>query len=376
MKVQKKIVKAQPFQDEYQLSKLLSEKYDNIQNKIKVINVVGTNGKGSTSNYLQKQLIPHYEQVGLFTSPAFLNHNERIKVNNDYISDDDLKRLLKKIHPDVQAYHLTFFEIWTLLAILYFIEKDVKIAIIEAGIGGVRDATNVFANQLLVALTSIGFDHTEVLGTTLEEIITNKVKIVKNNNPLIISNSCKKYLKTISKYVNKEQIIISDKYLKAINYYQQYNVGLVIKIMEFLKLTINYEIFKIIPLLGRFTILNKNPYFIIDGAHNPEGINALIQTFDILDIDNDKETLVLFASSSKKNYLENLKLLKNHFNSKLYITTFKHPLAWNLKDVNFNNKVYNWKKFIIQNQDKNILVCGSLYFIPLVYSFYLERTWK
>ncbi|WP_253301002.1 bifunctional folylpolyglutamate synthase/dihydrofolate synthase [Spiroplasma endosymbiont of Phyllotreta cruciferae] len=373
MDVKKQLFKAALFKKEYNLGKLLAEKYYNAQDKIQVVNVVGTNGKGSVSNYLQRQLMLNYKKVGLFTSPAFLKHNERIKINNQFIGDNDLKRIIKSIKDDIKTYQLTFFEIWVLICIKYFLEQQIKVAVIEAGIGGRLDATNVFNNQLALLLTSIDYDHTEVLGTRLESIIQNKVGIVKNDCQLFISASCQKYFSVIAKYLNSDRIITSEVYPQAINYYQEFNVGLVIKFLTVFKFKINYALLKVNPVLGRFTQLSKNPYFIIDGAHNPEGIRACIHTFEMLNNLNHDEVLVLYASSQKKDYLQNLMLLKEHFGSNLYITTFKHPMSWDITDINFHNKVKNWKKLLLQNKTKNILICGSLYFIPLVYQFYLER---
>ncbi|WP_338954876.1 bifunctional folylpolyglutamate synthase/dihydrofolate synthase [Spiroplasma endosymbiont of Polydrusus cervinus] len=373
MDVKKKIFKATLFQKKYNLAILLTEKYANAQNNIKVITVIGTNGKGSVSNYLQRQLMLNYHRVGLFTSPAFLSHNERIKINNKIISDKDLKRIIKAIKPEIKKYQLTFFEIWVLICIKYFLEQKIEIAVIEAGIGGALDATNVFNNQLAVLLTSIGYEHTEVLGNNLESIIQNKVGIMKNNCNLFISASCKKNFPLIAKYLDSDRIITSEVYPQAINYYQEFNVGLVIKFLKIFNLKINYELFKVNPVLGRFTQLSKNPYFIIDGAHNPEGIGACIHTFEMLHNLNPNEVLVLYASSQKKDYMQNLTLLKEHFGNNLYITEFHHPMTWKINNIKMGNKVKNWKKLLLQNKTKNILVCGSLYFIPLVYQFYLER---
>ncbi|MFU0251720.1 bifunctional folylpolyglutamate synthase/dihydrofolate synthase [Spiroplasma sp. Moj] len=373
MDVKKQLFKATFFQKKYNLVKLLTEKYADAQNKIKVINVVGTNGKGSVSNYLHRQLMLNYQRVGLFTSPAFSKHNERIKINIKMISDSDLKRIIKEIKEEIKTYQLTFFEIWVLICIKYFLEQKIDIAIIEAGIGGCLDATNVFNNQLAVLLTSIDYEHTEILGNTLDSIIQNKVGVAKNNCQLFISASCKKHFNLIAKYYNSDNIITSEVYSQAINYYQEFNVGLVIKFLKIFKFKINYEIFKVNPVLGRFTQLSKNPYFIIDGAHNPEGIRACIYTFEMLHNLNRNEVLVLYASSQKKDYMQNLTLLKEHFDNNLYITEFQHPMSWDINNIKMQNKVKNWKKLLLQNKTKNILVCGSLYFIPLVYQFYLER---
>lgn len=366
MKVSKNIIKTGLFASQYNLSKLL-KKMGNIQDNIKVINIVGTNGKGSVINYLAKQMVSKYNKVGLFISPAFLYHNERIKINGIDISDSDLKRFLKITKPFLKKYQLTFFEVWVLIAILYFNEQQVDIAIIEAGIGGLHDATNVFNNQVLVGLTALGLDHTEILGNDIQQIAYQKLAIAKPNVPIFTSCSNLQYKDIIEKSISNK-IVFASLYQQANVEYQKDNIGLVIAILNHLNIVIDETIFVNSPCLGRFTILNSNPYFIIDGAHNEHGIVNLIDT--VKKVKTDRWT-VLYASSYKKNSWEILNTLCSEFDN-VYITNFKHQMSWQIKKINYNNKIGNWKKFISNNLNNNLLICGSLYFIPLVYEYYQQ----
>ncbi|QBQ07287.1 folylpolyglutamate synthase [Spiroplasma gladiatoris] len=351
------------FKKEYNLKKLLNDK-GNPQNNFKVINVVGTNGKGSTANYLYNNLNSKYKSVGLFFSPAFLFHNERIQVNNNYIDDKTLLELINNNTKLFLKYELTFFEIWTYIAIEYFNKMKVEIAVIEAGIGGVKDSTNLFENQLAVCLTSLGFDHVEVLGNSIESIIENKIKIVKNNNKIYTTSINKQYENIFKSFVNNKII-----YCEPTNdlTYQKYNQGIAKKLLEDLNIkSFNFQK----TLLGRRTILNKEPSFIIDGCHNLDGAIALVNS-----IDNIKDYTILFTSSKGRENNEMIEFLKNKC-KEFYVTTFDHIKAWNFDLVQNKNKVFNWKQFLNDNIKKNILVCGSLYFIPLVYEWYGEQNDK
>ncbi|PPE04845.1 folylpolyglutamate synthase [Entomoplasma ellychniae] len=353
----------QRFQKIYNLDKVLNL-LNNPQQNLPTISVVGTNGKGSTSFFISKGLLEKYNKVGLFTSPAFIYHNERIQINNKFISDEDLKHYIKITKKYVVEYKLTFFEIWTLIAILYFADNNVDIIVMEAGIGGVKDSTKLMSNQLLVVVSSISYDHIEVLGTSIEEIIFQKVNIAYKNVPLIISMDNLKYKDIIIKsLVNKNAIIWADSYEDKINY-QKANKGLANKVLQHFK--INYDLNNVQPPLGRFTQIEfKDIKIILDGAHNVDGINQLINSV------NTKEWTVVYASIETKDYITILNTLKNNF-EKVYITNFEYFKSWDINKINHNLKIKNIENFILTSKE-NLLICGSLYFVPLVYEFIIKQ---
>ncbi|QHX36315.1 folylpolyglutamate synthase/dihydrofolate synthase family protein [Spiroplasma sp. BIUS-1] len=348
------------FKKNYNLQKLLND-IGNPQNNFKVINTVGTNGKGSTSNFIFNGLKTKFKNVGLFISPAFINQNERIQLNSEMISDEDLKRLLNENNEVIKKYELTFFEIWTLLAILYFNEKKVEVAVIEAGIGGVKDSTNVFENQLAVCVTSLGLDHQEVLGNTIEQIAYQKLGIAKKGVKIFISADNIKYKKIINK-VNNNYKVFAKKIPDKV-YYQSFNKGLAKEVLNYLGII--YEEFNTTP-LGRFSILKKEPLLILDGCHNYDGALKLSKQ-----IKKIKNLIIVFGSSEGKDQKSILEVFKK-LKKEIFITEFNHPKAWKIDHSKFADyKIINdWEKFLKDNQERNILVCGSLYFIPQVYEWF------
>lgn len=351
------------FQKKYNLKLLLSSINDP-QNNFPVINVVGTNGKGSVTNYLSHGLQNKYERVGMFISPAFIYHNERIQINNEPIGDDDLKRILKESKSEIEKFELTFFEIWTLVAIKYFREQHVEVAVIEAGIGGRLDSTNVFENQLAVAITSIGFDHTEILGDTIEEIIFQKVGIAKPNSKVFIANDNEQHKTIFEKLLINNEINFTEKD-SSVDGYQKINLGLAKTILN--KLNVDTKgLMNVVPLLGRFTKLKENPLLIIDGCHNVDGINKMISSAKEL----NKNFSILFATSNQKNSDEMLEVLNENF-KKVFVTEFDHFKSWKIPENFSGEKISDWKEFITNNKE-DLIICGSLYFIPLVYEFIKE----
>ena len=150
--------------------KALLEKLGNPQLKLKTVHIAGTNGKGSTTDYLRSILQTAGYKVGTFTSPHLEVHNDRIRINNVYISDEELLEYGNRFYTLIEENELSMFEIDTLIAIYYFCEKNVDIALFEVGLGGRLDATNVIL-PLVSLITSIGYDHMDILGHTLEEIL-------------------------------------------------------------------------------------------------------------------------------------------------------------------------------------------------------------
>lgn len=356
----------QRFQNEYNLDKVL-KLLNNIEKEIPVINVVGTNGKGSTSFFLSHGLKTKYQKVGLFISPAFLYHNERIQINNEPISDDDLRKYIARIHGYIKEYNLTFFEIWTLIAILYFYDNKVDIAVIEAGIGGIKDSTNLFLNQIAVLLTSVSFDHTEILGNSIEEIIYQKVNIIKDNSCLVVSKDNEQYKEIIINSMQKRsKIFFPDKYETETIEYQKGNKGIVKFILEYLNIK-DLSCLKLKSMTGRFTEINYNDKkIIIDGAHNFDGIKALINS-----VKNKDDWNILYGAIDGKEHDKILKILNENFKN-VSITGFNFHKAWDIKNINYSNKVKNWKKFI-NTSDKNLIICGSLYFIPQVFVYLTKK---
>ena len=295
----------------------LLELLDNPQDKLKIIHVAGTNGKGSTTAMITSMLKGCGYKVGMYTSPFLEEFEERIQINGENIPKEKLAQLITKIKYAVdkvieEGYnHPTEFEIITVLMFLYFATEEVDFAVVEVGLGGRLDSTNVIT-PILSVITSISFDHTNLLGNTLEEIAAEKAGIIKSCIPtviypqeevaeIVISSKCQELDSKLYK-INKEdakliniikedkiyqqvKVKLDDEYdvkLPLLGEHQILNLAVALKALEVIKdkaPKLNMEsIVKSIATVrwnGRLEIMSNSPYVVIDGAHNIQGITQL-----------------------------------------------------------------------------------------------------
>lgn len=299
---------------------VLLKKLGDPHEKLKVIHVAGTNGKGSICKYLYEVLQASGYKTGLYTSPFLQVFNERIQFDGEYISDADLNKytdlVLAKVDEMVEEgfESPTEFEVVTAIAFLYFMGKNANIVILEVGLGGRGDSTNVVSKPLVSIIASISLDHTDRLGNTIAEIAFEKAGIIKNNCPVIMGtydDEAKEVIKrrclelsapcydaselrrqiisesidgcrfTTEIFGEEEHIDIS-----MIGRHQIDNAITALYALRLLNNNGNLPItsdsvkigFKAAKQIGRFEILSYNPYIIIDGAHNPDGSKALKNT--------------------------------------------------------------------------------------------------
>ncbi|MDA9632229.1 bifunctional folylpolyglutamate synthase/dihydrofolate synthase [Alphaproteobacteria bacterium] len=192
--------------------KLLMEKFNNPQNTLRnVVHIAGTNGKGSTATFLKGILENHKLSVNLYTSPHLINFNERIRINTKLISEEKLIKILEEVETKNENKPITFFEITTAAAIIAFNKYPSDVNIIETGLGGRLDATNIIENKKLTIITKIGFDHIEFLGKKIEDIAREKAGIFRKNTPVIIATQKnKKARKTLLACATKLKTEIID----------------------------------------------------------------------------------------------------------------------------------------------------------------------
>lgn len=273
---------------------LLADHLKNPENKFKSIHVAGTNGKGSSSHMLASVLQEAGYKVGLYTSPHLKDYRERIKINGKEISKQYVIQFIRKNKPFFESNTLSFFEMTVGLAFEYFAKQEVDIAIIEVGLGGRLDSTNILKPEISV-ITNIGLDHTKFLGNTLELIAVEKAGIIKPNVPVVIGET-QKETKIVFKRLaekNESKIVFADQ-LQTKNYksdlkgnYQEKNINTVIQTLNEIKLkgfkisTENIKkgllnVVKNTGLLGRWQVLKQNPKVICDTAHNREGLKITI----------------------------------------------------------------------------------------------------
>jgi len=289
--------------------KRLLKKLGNPQNQVKTIHITGTNGKGSTSYYLSNLLKKAGQKTGLFVSPYVYRFNERIQLDNQDISDQDLivvANIVQKAYEELQeedsAFSLVTFEYEVALAFVYFAQKKCDYAVIEVGIGGEHDKTNVIMPEASI-ITTIGLDHEQIIGPTIQDIAREKSGVIKHNRPVILGNIPKNVLPILEQKAKIEDapiyllgkdfnVSIDQKihYIDSqykLNFVlraqvEAYDIAVAFKTFSLLNLKLSDEDIEnaidqtIIP--GRYHILEQKPLVILDGAHNIQAMTNLLNT--------------------------------------------------------------------------------------------------
>ncbi|MBP9121142.1 MAG: bifunctional folylpolyglutamate synthase/dihydrofolate synthase [Ignavibacterium sp.] len=375
----------------------------NPQSKLKTIHVAGSNGKGSTSSFIASILMENGFKVGLYTSPHFVKFNERISVDGKYIPDDFIANFIDKHQKLIDEYQLTFFEVTTALAFEYFIFSKVDYAVIETGLGGRLDATNVL-NPLACVITSISLEHTAILGDKLEQIAFEKGEIIKSGSKTFVGLLPEEAIKVIEKkcaavksplFCLEEYIIQKndhiDLYTEELEFdewevpligkHQKYNAALaslcVIKTFDIddpAVITRGIKnVVKNTKLQGRYEIINDKPRVILDSAHNPEGISCLINQFE-KEKNSYKVSSILFGVMSDKNIDEMLVTIKNSFTN-IYFYEINYERAASIGLLSERAKKRNVKFSVVKNleefireqlkgdKDSCLVVAGSMYLL-------------
>ncbi|MBW4360171.1 bifunctional folylpolyglutamate synthase/dihydrofolate synthase [Flavobacterium taihuense] len=296
---------------------LLADHLDNPEKKIKCIHVAGTNGKGSTSHMLASILQEAGYKVGLYTSPHLKDFRERIKINGTEISEHFVCEFIEQHKSFFEANDMSFFEMSVGLAFDYFAKEKVDIAIIEVGLGGRLDATNIITPMVSV-ITNIGIDHVQFLGNTFESIATEKAGIIKPGIPVVIGEYTPETQPVFlaKAFANKSKIYFASDLISETNPsdllgdYQSHNKKTVIQTITILNEQTDFKVsietlksgllhvVKNTGLLGRWQQLGDNPKIICDTAHNKNGLEIVLkqiqkETFNnlhiVLGVVNDKE---------------------------------------------------------------------------------------
>ena len=374
----------------------------------RIAHISGTNGKGSTATNLKNILKEAGNRVGLFVSPFVISFNERIQIDNEYIKDSDILGYINILNEFAIKYqneyndNIPFFELTLLMALMYFKDNKIDIAVIECGLGGKLDATN-FVDPDISIITNVGYDHMNTLGNTLEEIAMHKLGIAKEGKTCLtcVEDNLKPLFQEYSKnhnvnmiYVDKEVNNIKLSSATEFTYqnvcyqtplvakYQAYNASLAIEAAYRLEPTINQDIIQNalnkVFWPGRMEIISHNPLIIIDGAHNIHGINGLVESIKIL---TNKKIKVVFTSLADKEYPKMIKRLEE-ITDEFYFTTIVDARATDTTLFeNLTNKKYHiipdYKDCIIEAKsnlanDECLLITGSLHFISNVRDYLLK----
>jgi dihydrofolate synthase / folylpolyglutamate synthase len=373
------------------------------QKELKAFHLAGSNGKGSTAAFVASILRELGFDVGLYTSPHFVRFNERVKINGLEIPDSYISGFISSYEKEIDQMGLTFFEVTTALAFQYLYDKKVDYAVIETGLGGRLDATNVL-NPLAVLITSISKEHTQILGDTVEKIAYEKAGIIKKNSKvfagrlpeeaeIVIKKKCEdtgSELFLINDYtlgtdesleLYTEEIEIDNWPIPLKGIYQKYNAALAaLAVIKTLDVTnfhpVEHGMRNVIfntGIQGRYDYYKTSPDIIFDSAHNPESIKSFISEFQKDEKKYDKKVL-LFGVMKDKAIEEMLSIVNDHFDE-IHICQARYERALsveeiskiaeklNIKTIIERSPVEYLKNFERREQKDCLVILGSMYLI-------------
>ena len=367
-----------------------------------IIHVTGTNGKGSTIAFMRELFVSHGKKVGTFTSPHIVSIHDRICINGEPISDDDFISLAEQVKTMEQRLlethdQLSFFELLTLIALLYFKEQEVDLVLLEVGIGGLLDTTNVVTGEIAI-ITSIGLDHQETLGDSLVAIAEQKAGIFKPGKSAVIANLtseaqlvCQKTATDLGVTLYQADQDFSfrngnfSSSLAEFNHlilglegaYQEENAALALQafllFMAQRDEKVNQEAVRAAlqatTWAGRLEAITEHIY--LDGAHNLPALERLVE-FIQEKIQQGYQPHILFGALKRKNYSGMLTYLTEHLpDVALYVTSFDYQGSLEEQDFGDYTSIASYREFIDTFEksagEKDLLfVTGSLYFISEV----------
>jgi len=376
------------------------------QLKIKTIHIAGSNGKGSTAAFVASILQEMKYKVGLYTSPHFSRFNERIKINGTEIQDERIARFINENDRNIEMFKLTFFETTTALAFQYFCEEKVDYAVIETGLGGRLDATNVII-PVSAIITSISLEHTEILGDTIEKITEEKAGIIKDGinvfmgklpekAELIIEEKCsqkKCELYKLKDYIIEkknalelytEELELDEWIMPLKGKCQKYNAALAALAVS---KSLDNDNFRVIEhgiknviintgLQGRYEFFNNKPDIIFDSAHNPDGIVNFLTEFK-LDKVKYSRSVLLFGVMKDKAIKEMLTMLRDSFDE-ILVTEINYERACKISELEKIANEINLKVKSVANpgeyvaafkgedSSKCLVVLGSMYLLGAI----------
>ena len=353
------------------------------------IQVGGTNGKGSTVAWMNQLLSYQGVKTGVFTSPHLVTHRERIRIGKTMISEDDWMRIYQQYEAFFEKENLTMFEIDLWMAMAYFLEQKVDIALIEVGLGGRLDATTAL-DYNLVMITNVGLEHCAILGDTIEQISYEKAGIFKPGYVALTTETkpnAKKVMEQVAGYMgtllgfveipfketDDHQVIFEwqdHTYVLHPPKYQIYNLSLALEGLNYLGYTLKPDCVQSVidhfHWAGRFTIARKDPLIILDGAHNKEGIEALVASLGHFD------GHIYFSVLKDKKAKEMLNVLET-LHCPITLVSMDTARLYDLQTLNY--PIINEKQLMVelQNTKDHTLVCGSLYFIGDFYKAFTNK---
>lgn len=331
----------------------LLNKMGNPQNKIKIVHIAGTNGKGTVSNIIAAELMKCGYKVGLFTSPWVTDYREQIQINGEFISENRFAAYVNEYKNE----EATEFELLTAVMYKYFADEKVDYAVVECGMGGKGDSTNAAASPKLCVITSISMDHTNFLGTSLEAIAAEKAGIIKNNSTVVLYSNpdCEDVFESRCNYTGSRLIKVCDNGDFRLN-----NMETALQCLKLLGVSNCSPEYALLP--ARQEYFGNN--IMLDGAHNKDGAEALFKYLP------DKKITAVIGMMKDKDVEAYLSILAPQFN-KIFTVTVDNPRSMKAKDLADIAIKYCNNTEICENphravklalKDENfVLICGSFY---------------
>lgn len=392
--------------------------FDKPQDKLKIIHITGTNGKGSVASFIASALRENNYKVGKFTSPYITNIREEIEINNEEISEEDFAKLATEVREKVEELDkkkifVSGFEILTSIAYIYFARNNLDFAVMEVGMGGRVDATNVMEKSIPV-FCHISLDHANILGDTIGKIAHEKGGIIKENSKVFSypqDEEARAELKKLSKEKNSDfyefsqdevEILSSNEEGNIFNFrnhknveisligdHQALNASLALMVLDFLKKDYGLDEEKIkvglkkAKNIGRTECLSKNPLIIIDGSHNLDSIERIEESVKKFSYN---KLILGFSLLKDKDHDHILKKIEN-MADKIVLTEIDSDRHTDLKELEAEFKKFSKKEiYPIKNREEAvektlslagegdmILWCGSLYLIKDIRKIILEK---
>jgi len=387
--------------------KKLCEIMGNPQKKLKYVHIAGTNGKGSTSSLIFHVLKESGLKTGLFTSPYIQRFTERIKVNDDEISKDQVAKIMSDIRDKIENTNFgdnnpTWFEIITVMGFIHYAQQNCDIVVLEVGLGGDLDSTNIIDQSEVSVITSINYDHMEVLGSTIEEIAKAKAGIIKPNGTVVVYPQGENVLKVIEDRCKEQNAVMinvelpvlknfdldrqvfdyknhKDIEISLLGEHQIYNAATAIETLETLGKTDTLRAgFKKATWAGRMEIVSRDPLFFLDGAHNAQGAEVLAKNLKLL-CPNEKFTFIV-GVLAHKNYQAMLESFYPLASAFITVTPNFSDKGLDAQDLatyikQFHNDVTPATSVanaidIAKNNNNTICAFGSLYYIGEVRDYF------
>ena len=396
--------------------RVLMSLLENPQDDYPIIHVTGTNGKGSTIAMLSSLFVHQGQKVGAFVSPHLIDYTDRFLIDGNVMSEEDFEivgELVRQAEVTlIDEYEpLSFFEIMTAMALVYFSRKKVEVALLEVGIGGLLDITNIVHSTISV-ITSIGMDHEEMLGNTLEEIAIQKTGIFKQNQEVVLGNLPTEALK-VAEVVGETYNCDIHQFEREFNI-EPFEEGLIFKRSDFqihipyLNLKGKYQLenaavalecfllfekkfqlpidssaiqesFQTVTWPGRMEVVHHSPTVILDGAHNIHALKRFVETVKQNGELEDQQT-ILFSALKRKHYKEMVDYLRKELpEARLVLTTFDYVGAIEKQDylhseIEFVENAQQFvEKYMNKTSDQEALwITGSLYFISFMRKIFIK----